>query len=142
MLKIREEQIDAIRQSLEPRFDSEKVEFIVQHLKDESPEIVSALPPAGLFEMVSNGMARAKSHGLTALGDLTAFVSIMFEIAPNFDEEPEIFNALRDENLPLNERFDNLFEGHLDDAWERAARNYNPDAWAIAWFPELKDSVE
>lgn len=134
-MKIRQEQID----SFIPKDDHEIVDFIVRHLQVESPELIDRIPPDGLREMVANGVARARTHGLTSLADLTGFVSIMFEIAPNFDVIPAIRSALRDPRVPPDERFSRLFTKELDEAWERAADNYSADAWAKAWFPELRD---
>jgi hypothetical protein len=135
MLKIRQEQFAAF----EPKTDEEIVAFIVAHLREESAELVGNLP--GLPEMVRNGVARARSHELRSLGDLTAFVSMMFEVAPNFDEHPKLREVLDDERVPVEERLDGLFDGDLDEAWEEAAR-YDGAAWAEAWFPELKQAEE
>lgn len=131
MLKIRKEQFEAF----EPKTDEEVVEFIAGHLREEIPEVVGDLP--SLPEMVRSGVARARGHGLRSLGDLTAFVSIMFEVAPTFDEQPELRRVLEDEGAPAGGRLDALFDEELEGAWEEAAR-YDGAAWAEAWFPELK----
>jgi len=133
MLKIRKEQIDAFL----PKTDEETVDFIVAHLGEESPSLIERLPQESLREMVGNGMARARGHGLGRLEDLTAFVSIMFEIAPDFDEHAELRRVLRDETVPADERMDRLFNSELDDAWEEVVRYRDPEARAGAWFPEL-----
>lgn len=117
-----------------PKSDPEVIDFIVGHLREESPELIDRIPERGLREMVAGGLARARTHGLQSLGDLTAFVSIMFEIAPNFDEHPLIRHVLRSEQVPAEERLGRLFRPELNDAWEAAAQNYDPEAW----FPELK----
>lgn len=131
MLKIRKEQLAAFL----PKHDREIVDFIISHLQDESPELIDRIPEDGLREMVSNGIKRAGKYDLTSLADLTGFVSIMFEIAPNFDEIVEIQNVLSNQNVPQDKRFSMIFETELDDAWEKAANSYNPEAW----FPELQD---
>jgi len=136
-MKIRPEQIDAFL----PKDEHEVVNFIVKHLQSESPELIDRIPLDGLREMVGNGVARARTHGLSSLADLTGFVSIMFEIAPNFDVIPAIRSVLRDPNVPPDERFSKLFTKELNAAWERAADNYSPEAWARAWFPELRDEL-
>ena len=134
MLKIRKEQIDAFL----PKTDEEVVDFIVAHLREESPSLIERVPPESLREMVGNGVARARGHGLRRLEDLTAFVSIMFEIAPDFDEHTELRHVLRDDSIPADERMDELFDPELDDAWAEVARYRDPQARAEAWFPELK----
>lgn len=133
MLKISKEQFEAFM----PKTDEEIVEFIAGHLREEIPEVVGKLP--SLPEMVRSGVERARWHGLRSLGDLTAFVSIMFEVAPTFDEHPELKRVLDDEDVPAGERLDALFDEELEGAWEEAAR-YDGAAWAEAWFPELRKS--
>lgn len=135
---IRQEQMDAFL----PQTDEEIIEFIIDHLQEESPESIDRIPPDSLREMVGNGVRRARTHNLSSLGNLTAFVSLMFEIAPNFDEQPDIKQRLEDERVPIEENFDRLFEPELDDAWQEAADNYDSEAWAEAWFPELKEAEE
>ncbi|MBA3805012.1 MAG: hypothetical protein H0X14_04790 [Acidobacteria bacterium] len=138
MLKIRKEQVEAFL----PKTDEEIVEFIVKHLHEESPNLIERLPPESLREMVGNGVARARGHGLRRLEDLTAFVSIMFEIAPDFDEHEELRRVLRDDGVPADERMDRLFDSELDDAWEEVVRYRDPEARAGAWFPELKSGKD
>jgi len=133
MLKVRKGQFDAFL-SDEEGF----ISFIIGHLCEESPELIERIPPDDLREMVRNGLARARSHGLRSPGDLAAFVSIMFEIAPNFDEHPAIRQALDDARVPVDKRIDTLFERVPEKAWEEAEKNYD----AKAWFPELQDEQD
>ena len=131
MLKIRDEQFDAFL----PQDDEDLIDLIVRHLRQESPELIEGIPADSLRDMVRNGIARARSHGLRSAEDLAAFVSVMFEIAPNFDEHPAIRRVLRDESIPVDERFDQLFERVSDEEWEEADRSYDQRAW----FPERRD---
>ena len=130
-MKIRPEHLEAFS----PKDDEEIIDFIVLHLQDESPELIDRIPLDGLREMVANGMDRARSHGLSSLANLAGFVSVMFEIAPNFDEEPLIRQTLSDVDIPSDNRFEKLFERQFDKAWEAAANSYDSDAW----FPDLQD---
>lgn len=138
MLKIRKEQMDALQEAAQPRHQDDVVDFIVKHLHEESPELLEGIEPDYLREMVRNGVRRAGGHGLKSLGDVTAFVSIMFEIAPNFDEQPDLARVLADTAVPPEEKIDSLFAPELDAAWEEADRNYDPNAW----FPELREEEE
>lgn len=128
MLVIRQEQIDALIMGDEDEF----VEFLVKHIKDEDPELEKERDDETLREMVRGGIRRAKSHELSTSEDLTAFVSIMFEIAPNFDEQAEIKAVLKDEKTPPNERIEKLWTPLVtDESWEEAEKNYNYDAWTL-----------
>jgi hypothetical protein len=131
MLKIRQEQLEAMLTQDEGKF----IDFIIEHLQRECRDSVRDIDAVSLREMVMNGLVRARSHGLSKAKALTAFVSIMFEIGPNFDEQPEIRRALRDHATRINENFEIIFELVPDSAWEQAERNRN----SAAWFPELSE---
>jgi len=128
MLKIRNSQMDAFL----PKEESEIVDFVVEHLHEEHPGLVKSIDPQSLREMVSNGLARARSHGLRTLAPLTEFVALMFQIAPNFDEQPSIRSALRDTSIPEESRIERMFDTVPDAAWDRAESDYD----TAAWFPE------
>ena len=57
----------------------------------------------------------------------------MFEIAPNFDDQPQIRAALTDSRIPLEQRFDKMLEQVPGWAWENAERR----KVSLAWFPDL-----
>jgi hypothetical protein len=125
MLRIRDEQLRAFL----PANDIQLVDFIAAHLKQQTPELVDPLPESDLRLMIHHGIVRARGHGLRRTEDLTAFVALMFEIAPNFDEQPAIRGVLRDATIPSNERMDRLFDRVPDGAWDEAERAYDPDSW-------------
>lgn len=126
MLIIRQEQIDTMVMGDEDEF----VEFLVNHVKQEDPDLEEEYEDETLGEMVRGGIERAKSHGFTTSEDITAFVSLMFEIAPNFDEQSEIRAVLDDENTPPDQRFDKLWSPLVpEEAWDEAAEKYDENAW-------------
>ncbi len=127
-MKIRRRQLDDVLTQDEEKF----ADFVLEHVKRECRSSVRDIDPVSLREMVSNGIARARGHGLRAAKDITAFVAIMFEIAPNFDQQPDIRRALADESVPLDRRFDVMMERVPDRAWEEAERSRD----SAAWFPE------
>ena len=129
MLIIRQEQIDHFIKGS----DEEFIEFLLKHIKGEHPELKSKHKDETLREMIRGGIERAKTHDFSTAEDLTAFVSVMFEIAPNFDEQPEIKAIVDDENTPPNQRLDKLWTPVFPkEAWEEAENNYDENAW----FPE------
>lgn len=109
------------------------VRFVVGHVHKHCRDSVRDIDAASLREMVENGLARARSHGLDRPKALTAFVALMFEIGPNFDQQPEIRAALADTSVPMSERFDVMLSRVSDEAWEEAEANRDP----LAWFPGL-----
>lgn len=108
------------------------------HIRQEQPDMTACLSDDTLNEMISTGFERARSYGFRSDEDLTAFVCVMFEIAPNFDEQPELNQALSNTSIPINRRFDSLFEPRYDWAWQEAEKHYD----TRAWFREPSQEVE
>ena len=79
--------------------------------------------------MLEIGIARAKSHGLTGAEDIAAFIAVMFEIAPRFDEQTEIRQVLTDDRFPPNVRLDQLFMLVPDEVWIEASKKYDDSFW-------------
>jgi hypothetical protein len=129
MLTIRQAQMEATLTQDEPKL----IDFVVAHAKRACRDSVRDIDPASLREMVTNGIARAHGHGLLRAREVAAFVGIMFEIGPNFDEQPDIRRALADQTVPHDRRFDTMLERVPDSAWKQAEQN----KLSAAWFPEL-----
>jgi hypothetical protein len=110
--------------------DEEFVEFLLGHIKEEYPEIETERDDDTLRVMIRGGIERAKSHELSTAEDLAAFVTVMFGVAPNFDEQAELKAVLNDKNTPADERFDKLWAPTVsEEAWEEAQNNYDENAW-------------
>ena len=131
MLVIRQEQI----QHFIAADENQLVEVIAQSMRKTNPERVSDFDDKTLQEMVKVGIERAKSHGLERAEEIAAFVGVMFEIAPNFDEQEEIKKVFDDTNFPAPARFEQLWDRVSPEAWEKAEQEYNLNVW----FPITSD---
>jgi hypothetical protein len=127
MLVIREQQIQYFIAATE----EELVKVIAQTVREMNPDRVADYDAAQLAELVKFGMERARSHGLRLAETIAAFVALMFEIAPNFDEQPQIKAVLADANYPADDRVSQLWARTSDDEWQEAENLYN----ARVWFP-------
>ncbi len=125
MLVVREKQI----QHFIAKDDSEIVKLIVQTIRNVNPERVSIYNDKKLEEMVKIGVERAESHDLELAEDIAAFVILMFEVAPNFDEQEEIKKVLADTNYTASETINQLWKRISDEAWEEAEKSYKADVW-------------
>jgi len=126
VLIIRQEQINRLVMGSEKEF----VEHLVGRVKDEHPAIESERDDKTLRKMVENGIERAKSHDLANAEDLTDFVLLMFDVAPNFDEQIQIKAVLDDERIPPDERIERARSPLVPAAaWEEAKNNYDENAW-------------
>jgi len=132
MLVIREEQI----QHFIAADEEQLVEVVSRAIREANPARVADYDDKKLGKMVKIGIERAKSHELTRGQDIAAFVAVMFEIAPKFDEQEEIKMILNETLFPADERFYQLFERVSDDVWEEAEKLYE-DTY---WFPANAES--
>lgn len=126
MLVIRQEQMDTLIKGT----DDEWVDFLVAHVKEKDPELANEYDDDALRSMVRTAIDKANRYGFTNAKDQSAFVSTMFEIAPNFDDQPEIKTVLEETQLPTSYRLDKLWSPAVpDDVWEKARNDYNKEAW-------------
>jgi hypothetical protein len=86
MLKIREQQVEALRRAAEKVFETR----MVAHLRQHFPGPCEALDHEGLRERIRFGIARARRHGFTSQKDHCRFVDLMFVLGDRFDEDPQL----------------------------------------------------
>ena len=130
MLVIRNEQI----QEFIATDDDQLARVVAESVRKAVGERVEGYEDAELERMVRLGFERARSHGLTGAEDIAAFIAIMFEVAPRFDEQEDIRAVLDDPSFPPSIRLYQVFDRASDDAWNEAARRYEDSFW----FPDSK----
>lgn len=92
---------------------------------------VGAIPDAVLGEMIAQGVAKAKSYGMTGQAALAGFLTVMLEAAPNFDLDPYLGRYLRDGDVPPNDRIAHLLERASEEDWVAVKEAYDPSAWGV-----------
>ena len=129
---------DAQRRAMQGvRTDDDRVAFIADHLRAYFPGRFEGIPDESVETRVRSGIARARRYGIESLGDLCSWVTVMFETAARFDEQPELHNILTDPARAPSDRYAALFAGGLAEAWEQAAAlSGHFEAELDAWFPE------
>jgi hypothetical protein len=127
MLIIRKEQI----QHFIAETDAELVTLIAGIMREANPERVVDYSDETLETMVKTGIERARTHDFDRAEDIAAFVAVMFEIAPDFDENPEVKAILDDESFSVEERFKQLWGRTSDETWQELENKYD----ARVWFP-------
>lgn len=137
MLVIGTGQYDSLLQADPKQFVAHALRSVAEAMPDE----LRGIPPHLAWSMAEVAIARARGQGLTTDKDILGFVHVMFEIAPNFDQEPTLRTVLSDTKLTPSQRWQALFAGtpEIDAAWERAA---HPEFYdERAWFgPALEKS--
>lgn len=125
MFQLRDAHLDGFG----PEADAHFVARLIEHLRAEHAITVLRYPPPLVEEMVWNGLARARSYGIEWEAPLAAFIVLMFEFAPNFDEHPAARAVLRDPSLPANARVYALNDRLTDRHWEEMVEGCDMDAW-------------
>ena len=128
MLVIRDAQI----QSLIAKSDDDIVRLTAEAVIRACHSRVASIRPLRLLSMVKIGIARAKELGFQNAEDIASFVALMFEVAPQFSEQPEIAAVLADTTFSPGERISQLPERVSDAAWAEAEQLYD----ARYWFSE------
>lgn len=128
MLIIRTEQI----QHFIAETDEELVKLIASIIRTGNAERVAEYTDETLETMVKTGIARARTHDFERAEDIAAFVAVMFEISPTFDENSEIKALLDDTNFTVEERFKQIWGRTTDDVWKEVESKYD----ARNWFPD------
>jgi hypothetical protein len=142
MLIIRPEQLEVFRPVAEAAFERRVIEYLRENHADEvvvlpagereKKEIeVKGLDDETLNKLVRTGIDRARSYGMTWESSITAFVVLMFIVAPNFDEHPLIRRALRDGKVEPNLRVEEIWDRTTNENWEVARYSYDASGWGI-----------
>ncbi|MCB2261455.1 MAG: hypothetical protein LGR52_00675 [Candidatus Thiosymbion ectosymbiont of Robbea hypermnestra] len=118
-----------------PKDDAEFLEFSVDHVMEDCAPNVGRLPRSSVKDMTASGLERARGWGLTDTRALLAFVSVMWEIGPNFDEEPTLRAYLASAEGSPEDRFNRMIDAAPDSAWERAEELRDD----TKWYPDLDE---
>ena len=132
---IRSPQFTVFQQQADARF----IERVVGELLETDADVVvrfptytttvSEIPYETLQFMVTSGIERARSYDMTWESTLVSFVSLMFSVAPNFDEHPLIQRVLKDPAILPDERIDHLWEKISEKNWQAVEQHYDSSVW-------------
>lgn len=137
MLTIRDDQMEAFQETAEAAFAKSIVEYIKENHGEEIVQIpagkckVTHLPEDIFYQMVRKSLQRAKRYEFSLRPTLKAYVVLRFVVAPNFDDHPIIKRVLTDENVPADERIDQLWDKTSEQNWEAAEQNYDANSWEL-----------
>jgi hypothetical protein len=137
MLTIRPEQLEVFQPIAEAAFERR----VTTYLRENHDDTIVVLPTGEhevkdlddetLLKMVCTGIARSRSYGMTWESSITAFVVLMFTIAPNFDAHPLINRALRDDKVEPNARVEEMWDRTTEENWQTAKDSYDAGAWNL-----------
>jgi len=120
VLKIRRAQLDALRlERHRPLLGR-----IVERLRRDLAAELAGTPDDELERTAGAGLCRALGYGIETEPELEKFVSLLFLVAPDFDEHPFVAAILRDESIPPAARLGTLLTACPRDVWDEAAERW------------------
>ena len=137
MLKVRPEQFTVLQQYAETEFVHRLAAYVREKHADvivqlpQGPLSVKEIPEDTLRLMVRQGITRGRKYGVTWESALSAFVTLMFVTAPNYDEHPAVRRVLRDEGIASNSRVNQLWNQVTEQEWETIRKDYAVSAWNL-----------
>ena len=123
---IRPEQHAEFKRAAEAGFVDRTIGFLQEKLPDQA----GRLSPELLRQRVEIGIARARTYGITWQSSMLTFVTLMFEIAPNFDEHPRILAVLTDDHIAPDYRPKELLNRISGKVWGEVRQLAHSSAWA------------
>jgi len=116
MLKLRPEQFEVFQEQAERKF----VQQLQHSLAEKYPHLLPCFPDAIQNQIVINMINRAKSWGISWQSSLVIFAELMIAIAPNFDEQTEIRDALKSDTKQINQIMKTITDHVPETVWAKA----------------------
>ncbi|MGC4056343.1 MAG: hypothetical protein QM757_46685 [Paludibaculum sp.] len=101
--------------------EEDLLDHVFDYLCEEQPESVAEIADEEIRRRAALGIRRARTHGFEQPEAITAYVSLMFLVAPDFDTHPKIGKVLADTSLPAAQRIKQIFARTSESDWEEAA---------------------
>jgi hypothetical protein len=149
-LTVRKEQMDVMQAVADANFERR----IAAHLRESYPTSIVRLPHDGgefavsdlgqdsLDRLVRAGVAKARHYEMHLQSSIAAFVTLMFDVAPNFDDHRLCEVLLGDEEKIPDERIDDVLTVLTDKNWDSIRNDYDAQAWLVAEQEPAKSSEE
>lgn len=84
MIVIRQEQMQAFKQSLQQDFENN----MLAHVEDCFPQKSRAIGQVEVLRLIRAGIERAEHYGLVEQPDVAQFIDVLFTLGPSFDTNP------------------------------------------------------
>jgi hypothetical protein len=109
--------------------EAELIEMVFDHVCEHHAEAVAELDDDEILRRAGVAVRRAARYGFTKETSVAAYAALMFLVAPNFDEQPAIREALGDPKLSPDARIEKIFSLTKEADWDAAGERANPAAW-------------
>ena len=105
------------------------VKIVYWHLRGSHAKSVQFLSTETLQSRISYALDRARRYNLVSVSDMVGYVSLMFEVAPNFDEHPSVRQALEDPTAPPLAKMQYLSSQIPESVWQEVVLNFDRNFW-------------
>lgn len=105
------------------------VKVVYWHLRGSHAKSIQFLNLETLHNRIAIGLDRARRYNLVSVSDMVGFVSLMFEVAPNFDDHPEVRLALQDPAAPPMAKMQYLSSRIPESVWQEVVQNTDRNFW-------------
>jgi hypothetical protein len=112
--------------------DTQLVRVLRDIMREAFHEGVAEYSDDTIDGMVKIGIERARSRGFELAPEIAAYVAVMFEISPDFDQQEQIDAFLKDETMPKEMRMEQMLGRIQEASWAEAEKMYDPKRW----FPD------
>jgi hypothetical protein len=127
MFTLRKAQSEALEQSDKANM----VNYQIEALRDEIPEVIQMEADDLLRQKVSAGIERAHKHAFFSLEEVTQFLVLMFTRVPHFDQHEPFQTILSDHQVPVAQRLEQLLDEAHERVWYKLTKRRTPEQ---AWF--------
>lgn len=105
------------------------VKVVYWHLRGSHAKSVQFLNTETLHSRIAMGLDRARKYNLISVSDMVGFISLMFEVAPNFDDHPAVREALEDSAAPPLAKMQYLSSRVPESVWQEVLLNFDRKFW-------------
>ena len=123
-IQLRREHLDVFPET----DDTALIDEILAFIDYERPGAFESMDQRTVIQMVTTAIAKARRYDMIVAADIAAFGVIMFDVAPNFDEQPQIQACLANRLMPGRLRLRAAVTICSDAAWQEAEDNADPGA--------------
>lgn len=127
VLQIREQQLDILTEGATRQFELE----LMASLRGTQTDLIAELTDSVLLQMVRAGIERARGRGMTWRYSIALFVELMFVVAPNFDEYPQVNARLENPEVDPDVSIDSAVSALTGGEWREVQARSDARAWGI-----------
>lgn len=94
---------------------------VISDLRQSAPHCILGLSDTEIDQRIETSLSKIGEYEIRSIGDIEAFVRLVFQVGPNFDEYPVFRQIFHDPATPVEFLMTSLFKEAAEQDWVRAA---------------------